>query len=548
MRDFFIAISIIGIVILAICCYKLKKAFDDLKKTVTNNRQSVGSEISTVDKKIRNCHSRLDEAAKVIKKQKIKISNNEKQLKDIMYRQEIDHIASELNSGDDIIEDSNEKTLDEEQLWAYNIMNTSDTNMFITGKAGTGKSYLLKYFVENTHKKTIVMAPTGVAALNINGVTIHSTFGYDNLEKKELNDSFEELTLNKDNRISLKVADTIIIDEISMVRVDVFEKIDLILRSLNKHDLPFGGKQLIIFGDLFQLSPFFSKFEKDKEKRVKKIFGSLYFFRSNAYKSGNFKFFELTINHRQQKDIRFFKILNNIREGVLSDEDLNLLNLRVSNANVIPKTAIKLYSNNDAVDKDNNSELKKIDRKEYLYNWIYKYYDSEDDASEDFKNYLGNIRAIEKLRLKQGAKIMMISNDVYHRWVNGTRAIVSYCDEEHIRIKTDRQHEYEVSRDVFSIDKPVYEDGRIVYKPIVEVAQYPIVLAYAITIHKSQGMTFNKVACDVGDCFGYGQAYVALSRCTNIDGLYLLNPITKAIRTVDPDVMKFYKSLQKQNR
>ena len=576
---------------------KIKYELDKLKETIRSNKASIEkdvllsrkeislleSELKLTNKNVDSQNSKLDDIELTIKRIKLQIEDNEKQLvkkyqelsnligenekkfdseisqlaksildikgineelkNQLAIFTEIDADSTQLNAEapykvDEkyILEKNAEKEskskLDAEQQKIFDLMNNSKNNLFVTGKAGTGKSFLLKYFVEETDKKTLVLAPTGIAALNAKGVTIHSAFGYVNLGLEIDNITNANLRLKSEKRQVLKNVETIIIDEISMVRADILEKIDRILKILNNNNLPFGGKQLLLFGDLYQLPPIA---DKEELKYLKDTFGGKHFFHSNAYKFADFIFFELTINHRQKDDATFFKVLNNIREGKVSEEDLTLLNTRTQFKNEELRRVVQLFPRKGEVDNINQRELDKIPAKEYIYKCrvVYK----KSDLTFDIEKTLP---ISETLKLKLGALVMMVTNDVNHRWVNGTLAIVSYISEKCIKVKIDG-YEHEIFPTSFKQRETFYENGKIIYKDILGVEQYPVVLAYAITIHKSQGMTYKRIACNVSDCFETGQIYVALSRCTSMDGLYLLNTVDRKMLGVDTEILEFYK-------
>ena len=421
--------------------------------------------------------------------------------------------------------------LDEEQKKAFLMMEYSQENMFITGKAGTGKSFLLEVFERATRKKSIKLAPTGIAALNIGGVTLHSAFGFYNLESLNVEElSKSTLRIKSEKRMILKNVDVIIIDEISMVRVDVFEKIDKILRIINENDKPFGGKQMLIFGDVFQLPPIA---KKQEIKYLTNRYGGIYFFYSDAYE--NFNFIELSLNHRQKDDSLFFEILNRIRDGKTTNDDINTLNKRLIQNSEEIRRVTTLFPNKSDAEMVNKKELKKIEAKEYSYNAKIVFNKKNQQTSN-----LNSIFPIsDVLKLKRGALIMLVSNDPGKRWVNGTLGIVSSLKDDEIKVSIDGII-YDVTPVTFTEQEAVYKNGRISYEDVLKIEQFPLVLAYAITIHKSQGMTYKKIACNISACFVSGQAYVALSRCSSLDGLYLLAEVTKDITKVDNDVKEFY--------
>lgn len=423
--------------------------------------------------------------------------------------------------------------LDEEQNKALMMMEYSQKNMFVTGKAGTGKSFLLEVFERATHKKTIKLAPTGIAALNIGGVTLHSTFGFYNLEKLNVEDiSQSTLRIKSEKRIILKNVDVIIIDEISMVRADTFDKIDKILRIINKNDKPFGGKQMLIFGDLFQLPPIV---KKQEIKYLTDRYGGIYFFHSDSYENGSFNFIELSLNHRQKDDSFFFDILNRIRDGKTTNDDINALNKRLIQNSEELRRVLTLFPKKADAEKVNKKELKKIEAKEYSYNAKIIF----NKKTEQTSNLDSIFPISDVLKLKRGALVMLVANDIEKRWVNGTIGIISSLKEDKIEVSIDG-YKYDVLPVTFSEQEAIYKNGRIEYEEVLKIEQFPIVLAYAITIHKSQGMTYKKVACNISACFASGQAYVALSRCSSLEGLYLLYEVTKDITKVDNVVKEFY--------
>lgn len=425
--------------------------------------------------------------------------------------------------------------LDEEQKLAFTIMNSTNDNLFITGKAGTGKSFLLDVFVRGSRKKTIKLAPTGIAALNIGGATLHSAFGYNNLERIELdNINMGTIKLKSEKVRILKEVDTIIIDEISMVRADTFDRIDKILRVLNKSAKPFGGKQMIVFGDLFQLPPI-AKWQE--HKYLTDYYGGIFFFNSNAYSNGQFGFIELSTNHRQKDDHAFFDILNRMREGKTTSNDIKELNSRYISDRSELRRILTLFPKKADAERVNKEELEKIQAKEYLYKARIVY----NAKSNQNPNLDAAFPITDELRLKRGALVMMVANDSEKRWVNGTMGVVHSLTENSIHITIDGTT-FEVDKATFTEKEVIYKDGRMAYQDVLSVEQFPVVLAYAITIHKSQGMTYKKIACDITQCFAPGQAYVALSRCSSIGGLHLLESIDSSMMKVDGSVMEFYLS------
>ena len=421
--------------------------------------------------------------------------------------------------GNDIISYAD---LNEEKQKLFKMMETTNKNFFITGKAGTGKSYLLKFFRNNTKKKAIYLAPTGIAAININGVTIHSAFGFNNI-----NGSAYELKISSSQEEIFKNVNTIVIDEISMVRVDVLERIDYILKKINKNNIPFGGKQMIIIGDIFQLPPVAKKEEMDY---LNNTYNGIYFFNSNAYKEADFHGVELKEVFRQ-RDIDFLNLLNDVRNGNITQELIDKLNTRY-NKNICDDV-IQIVSKKNIATAINKYKLSQNKGEEFVY---YAKYDRENKLIDE-----NDYPFVFELHLKVGAIVLMVDNDPQKRWVNGTFAKVSYLSEKIIKVIINGI-EYEVNPIICSKKTCYYnrEINQVEYARKDMVVQYPLVLGYAITIHKSQGSTFAKMACDLNECFVHGQAYVALSRCTNFENLYLLNEIKDNPFLINYEIIEFY--------
>lgn len=470
------------------------------------------------------------------------------QQKEIDFYKNIEEDSGRLNVKDHHIEVTDDmgekdikKLLDEEQLLAFKEMEYSTDNFFITGKAGTGKSYLLNAFRTATEKKNIILAPTGIAALHVNGATLHSTFGFDNLVNLDIDlFSYDTIKMRSDKKEILKEVSTIIIDEISMVRSDIFEKMDRILKIINRSEKPFGGKQIILFGDLFQLPPVVTK--KEESKYLVDKFGGVHFFCTDAYKKGNFRFIELTINHRQKEDEEYFSLLNRIRIGKTTADDIEMLNSRVVRDNSIFDRFTTLLPTKNEVEKLNQYHLDQLNSDGFTYQAkILLNKKNNQNVNLEFSFPIVNV-----LYLKKGALVMMVSNDPEHRWVNGTLGIVSELSKDKIAVAIDKRTYY-VNPCEFTEQEVSYEDGSIIYEDVLKVMQYPIVPAYAITIHKSQGQTYQNIVCDIDRCFANGQAYVALSRCASLKGLYIKKEISGASILVDRCVLDFYQDHLNQN-
>lgn len=438
-----------------------------------------------------------------------------------------------------------EDLLDSEQRTILErILGTQD-NMLVTGKAGTGKSFLLHALLECSEGKTLPMAPTGVAALNINGVTIHSALGFNNLEGIDVDDiSRSTLRLKKEKQSVLLAASRIVIDESSMIRSDTFEKMDRILQVICKNGRPFGGKQIILFGDIFQLPPVV---KGDEEFELVERFGGVHFFETLSYKQGHFAFVELSTNHRQEDDRPFFEILNRVRSGRASVSDIDALNQRVIRGDEPAESGtVKLFPKKKDAESFNNLVLSKINSAEHKF------------MANVWSRNKQPVRSLEKrfpiaqcLRLKVGAQVMMITNDPQKRWANGTMGVVERIERRESSESPSRQGPIEVTvrfgdkayaipKATFTEEEAVERGGSIEYEPVVEVKQFPMVLAWALTIHKSQGLTYDRVTCGLNGCFSPGQAYVALSRCKSLNGLHLTGEVSQADLLVDQDVVDFY--------
>ena len=412
--------------------------------------------------------------------------------------------------------------LNDEFVGTFNLIENTSENIFITGKAGTGKSTLLKYFKKNTAKNVAVLAPTGVAAVNIGGQTIHSFFRFpprliqkENIRKRRNNEIIQRL-------------DTVIVDEVSMVRADLMDGIDYALR-VNREEpkLPFGGVQMVFFGDLFQLAPVINKEERDI---LEQRYGSPYFFSAKVFNKLRLHYVELNKNYRQS-DAKFIELLNKIRNKTQKNADLDKLNERVRT--IVPrdsKHCVILTTTNSRANAVNEEKLANLPGKEYRY---------EAAITKDFKEsaYPGEYC----LRLKKGSQIILIRNDPDKRWVNGTIAQIVALSGETIKVSINGSI-HEVSKS--SWEKIEYEynrdEDKIEERTIGTFEQYPIKLAWAITIHKSQGQTFDNIVIDLGaGAFTHGQVYVGLSHCTSLQGIILKRPVMARDIIFDERVHEF---------
>jgi ATP-dependent exoDNAse (exonuclease V) alpha subunit len=427
---------------------------------------------------------------------------------------------------------------------AIDALENSNKHIFITGSAGTGKSTLLRRYMEtNDMDHTAVLAPTGVAAINVNGETIHHFFGFKPSCTPDEMDEAVRRAKRKGKMKLFKALDVIIIDEISMVRADMFDCIDVFLRNIRKIDEVLGGVRLIAFGDLYQLPPVVTRQEKSL---FQNYYNSPYFFGSRTfyelYKNGlqDFEYIELTKVYRQ-RDSELISLLNAVREGKATDDDIALLNQRVVTKDVIDELndeSIYLTTTNAKADERNAQKLQEIDSQTYTFNSK-----TEGNFPDQFKP------TTDVLELKIGAKVMIIVNDLNGKYINGTLGQIfeiNYDDEKpmksKIRIRLDdtgrlvtiTQNTFDAVYNSFDQEK-----GVIVRENLGSFTQFPLRLAWAVTIHKAQGKTFPSLIIDLERrAFAEGQTYVALSRATSFDGLYLTRPIRQSDILVDQNMVK----------
>jgi ATP-dependent DNA helicase PIF1 len=427
------------------------------------------------------------------------------------------NLANEVNK-------DNPKSLDlqlgKEQRDLFELIESTSSHIYITGRAGSGKSVLLKYFKEHTNKQVIVLAPTGIAAVNVGGQTIHSFF---NIKPGVLDHN--SIRLNNDSESVIKKATTIVIDEISMVRADTIDIIDSILKQVRQSDESFGGVQMVMFGDLYQLPPIVN--DDSVSKYFKLRYGGIYFFNAKVWKRTDLKVYELSKVFRQPGK-KFRDILNTVRSGEITNDVITELNKRANL--ILPKNGvITLAATNKVVNEINQQRLSQLTGREYSY-------------MPELSQHPGTtLEKVETLRLKVGAQIIMTRNDPERRWFNGSVGEVLKLRSDQIIVKLGDQT-YEIPK--YSWDKLSYSfdetKRQISQKVSATVKQYPLRLAWAITIHKSQGQTYSKCAVDLKEgVFAYGQAYVALSRCKSLNGLFLLSPIMASDIKIDPAVSKF---------
>lgn len=433
------------------------------------------------------------------------------------------------------------------------LLENSNENLFISGKAGTGKSTLLNHFCNTTNKNYVVLAPTGVAALNVKGRTLHSFFQFpikDILERGDIK------TLHRQKEL-FKILDIIIIDEVSMVSANLMGTIDYSLR-INKDNLkePFGGVQMVFIGDLFQLPPVI---KKDLEVYYENRYGSGYFFNALVFKNFKYKFAELKFIFRQN-DEEFKILLNRFRENLATRDDFIALNNRyIQNVGNYVKGGVFLTTKRNIARQINEEKLNEIRKKEFIfeatltgklkekYDKFFFEFNSKKINSDEYEKKLENNFPTEIiLKLKKGAQVIMVKNDSSRRWVNGSIGTISKINKDDVWV--------EIENSVYKVEREMWENITHKYDVVKDeiikssngaFIQYPIRLAYALTIHKSQGKTFKNIVVDVGTgAFAHGQVYVALSRCTTLKGVILNQHIQPSDILVDEKIINYYNSLE----
>lgn len=423
----------------------------------------------------------------------------------------------------------------------FDQIESSNKSYFITGKAGTGKSTFVRYFTQMTGKTVVRMAFTGIAAINVGGVTIHSFFRFP-LRPLLPGDEGIPLFHEKDHRRKvIGGTDTIIIDEVSMLRSDVLEAIDYSLRhNGGSAGLPFGGKQILFVGDPFQLPPVTRDGNEVERYLFNEMFNSSYFFDSDAYKTLAPDTLMLTQSHRQKEDLEFVRLLDKVRLCTATAETVAKLNERVDTGHVPMQEefSITLSTNNAIARMENERRLAQLHAEKFTF---------LAHLNGDFDS--DHLPAPEVLELKLGAQVIFIRNDVsgFRRWVNGTIGIVGFIAKDIIEVRLADGSSHTVDRE--SWDQRGYKFDRTNLKVVSEVkgmfVQYPLRLAWAITIHKSQGLTFDKVIIDLGSgAFVNGQLYTALSRCRKLNGITLKRPIQMKDIIQDERLTAFYEGLQ----
>ncbi len=419
---------------------------------------------------------------------------------------------------------------------AWNLIRNTRRSVFLTGKAGTGKSTFLKYICAKTSKEHVVLAPTGIAAVNVGGQTLHSFFKIPFKPLLPDDPDFSPRRLRKTLRYSaqkvklIKKLELIIIDEISMVRCDIIDFIDKVLRiySENMRE-PFGGKQLLFVGDIFQLEPVITR---DMRDILRRYYQQFFFFNAKVFGKLGLIPIELRKIYRQT-DSSFIAMLDRVRVSHATASDIQLLNSRFNVNYMEPDEGLvmTLASRRETVDSINDDHMQALKSPEYVFTGV---------VTDVFPD--NDLPTSKELTLKQGAQVIFIRNDKEGRWVNGTLGKVSRIDSDGVEVELENGEGYLLEQEIWENVQYSYDEKekKVIENVVGTFRQYPIKPAWALTVHKSQGLTFNNIVIDfAGGAFSSGQTYVALSRCTSLEGITLLKPLSQRDIIVNTAIVDF---------
>jgi hypothetical protein len=417
----------------------------------------------------------------------------------------------------------------DEMKRAIELIETTNDSIYITGKAGTGKTTFLKWLVDNCKKNFVVTASTGIAAINAGGVTLHSLFnipfGIHDPNSKIKNGIYQK-------KIELMDAiDVLVIDEVSMVRPDMIDYIDQKLRIYRKSNEPFGGVQLIMFGDLYQLPPVVIKSEKEI---LLEFYPGSYFFYANVFRDSGFHIVELNHIFRQTSE-RFIEILNNVRSYKITNDDIEDL------ASIRNKTLSEKFDGSHIHICSHKTDVQRINAK-MLGEPTHSY---NANVNGEFK--IEAAPCDQTLQLRKGARVMVLTNDKHQRYCNGSLGIVEELNDQFVTVNLDNGYTVSLERHEWTTQEYKIQNGEIVSEIKGTCSQFPLTLAWAITIHKSQGLTFDNIAIHTKGVFCSGQIYVALSRCTSLEGIVSDVFIDKRHILPDKELLAFEKACKATN-
>ena len=425
--------------------------------------------------------------------------------------------------------------LNDDFRYALDVLEKTKTSLFITGKAGTGKSTLLQLFKSTTRKKTVVLAPTGVAALNVQGQTIHSFFGFP--PRIITPQEASRRVTRKDLKRLYQTMEVLVIDEISMVRADMLDGIDRFLRINRENMAPFGGVQVALFGDMFQLPPVITR-DPVESAYFRDYYDSPYFFSAKVFNESDFELDMLELRKAYRQDSGYFlRLLEAIRTNQTDADDLEALNARCTTVYDPAESYITLCARNMTADRINRLALEQLAEAEMTYHATIK---------GNFDPSLFPTEAA--LRLRKGAQVMFVKNDPEKQFVNGSIGTVVQLSGQKILVELQAENGKKQRIEVPPVEWEIIrykigDSGGLETESAGAFRQYPLKLAWAITIHKSQGKTFDRVLINLeGGAFEHGQLYVALSRCRTLEGIVLTRPIRPQDIITDERIADFYQN------